>query len=91
MDRKNQYYPQSIPHPGNTLREKLDEMNMGPKEFALRTGKPEKTIITIIKGHSSITPDMAVQFEGITRILANFWLNHQRNYDKYIARKSGSI
>jgi len=83
---QNQYYPQSRPHPGETLAEKLDEMGMGPKEFALRTGKPEKTIIAIIKGQSSITPDMAVQFENVTRIPAHFWMNHQLSYDEYMAR-----
>ena len=87
MATQNEYFPQSRPHPGETLTEKLDEMEMGPKEFALRTGKPEKTIIAVLKGESSITPDMAVQFENVTRIPANFWMNHQRGYDEYIARE----
>ncbi|WP_343700144.1 HigA family addiction module antitoxin [Chitinophaga sp.] len=87
MAKQNQYYPQSVPHPGETLVEKLEEMGMGPKEFALRTGKPEKTIIAILKGDSSITPDMAVQFENVTKIPANFWMNYQRGYDEYIARE----
>ena len=87
MAKQNQYYPQSVPHPGETLVEKLEEMEMGPKEFALRTGKPEKTITAILKGDSSITPDMAVQFENVTKIPANFWMNHQRGYDEYIARE----
>ncbi|MDO9155507.1 MAG: hypothetical protein Q7U17_01455, partial [Sediminibacterium sp.] len=67
--------------------EKLEEMGMGPKEFALRTGKPEKTIIALLKGESSITPDMAVQFENVTKISARFWMNHQRGYDEYIVRE----
>jgi len=83
----NQYFPQSRPHPGETLSEKLEEMGMGPKEFALRTGKPEKTITAVLKGESSITPDMAVQFENVTRIPAHFWLNSQRHYDEYKARE----
>jgi HTH-type transcriptional regulator/antitoxin HigA len=87
MSKQNQYFPQSRPHPGETLAEKLDEIAMGPKEFALRTGKPEKTIIAVLKGDSSITPDMAVQFENVTKIPANFWINHQRGYDEYIARE----
>ena len=29
-------------------------MGMGPKEFAIRTGKPEKTITAVLKGQSSI-------------------------------------
>lgn len=91
MATQNQYFPQSVPHPGNTLKEKLEEMVMGPKEFALRTGKPEKTIIAILKGGSSITPDMAIQFESVTKIPSNFWMNHQRDYDEYIAREKRQV
>lgn len=87
MARENKYYPQSVPHPGETLAEKLEEMEMGPKEFAIRTVKPEKTITSILKGTSSITPDMAVQFENVTKIPAHFWMHHQRGYDEYIARE----
>jgi HTH-type transcriptional regulator / antitoxin HigA len=86
MAKQNQYFPSVVFHPGETLLEKLEEMGMGPKEFALRTGKPEKTITAILKGDSSITPDMAVQFENVTKIPAHFWMNHQRGYDEYIAR-----
>lgn len=88
MTVQNQYFPQSRPHPGETLAEKLDEMKMGPKEFAVRTGKPEKTIIAVLNGESSITPDMAVQFENATKIPASFWMNHQRAYDEYLARRN---
>ena len=87
MAKQNQYFPSVVFHPGETLAEKLEEMEMGPKEFALRTGKPEKTIIAVLNGKSSITPDMAVQFENVTKIPANFWMNHQRGYDEFIARE----
>jgi HTH-type transcriptional regulator/antitoxin HigA len=87
MTKQNQYFPSIVFHPGETLQEKLEEMEMGPKEFALRSGKPEKTIIAVLNGESSITPDMAVQFENVTKIPANFWMNHQRSYDEFIARQ----
>jgi HTH-type transcriptional regulator/antitoxin HigA len=85
--KKNQYHPQIAFHPGETLAEKLEELVMGPKEFAIRTGKPEKTVIAILKGKSSITPEMAVQFEHVLKIPAHFWLNMQRNYDEFMARE----
>lgn len=92
MVKQNQYFPQTVPHPGKTLDEKLEELNMGPKEFSLRTGKPEKTIIAVLKGDSNITPDMAILFENVTQIPANYWLNHQRHYDEFKARlKHNSI
>jgi HTH-type transcriptional regulator / antitoxin HigA len=87
MNNKNEYIPQTRPHPGLTLAEKLAELNMGSKEFALRTNKPEKTISEVLGGKSAITPDMAIQFENVTKIPAHFWLNHQRSFDEFIARK----
>ena len=87
MASKNQFIPQVAFHPGETLSEKLDEMGIGPKEFAVRTGKPEKTIIAIIKGKSSVTAEMAVQFEHVLKIPAHFWLSIQHNYDEFVARE----
>ncbi|MHB9011621.1 MAG: ImmA/IrrE family metallo-endopeptidase [Ignavibacteriaceae bacterium] len=86
MTKKNEYFPQSIPHPGLDLNEKLEELGMGPKEFAVRADKPEKTITAILNGESSITPDMAVQFENVLKIPAHFWINRQRSFDEYLAR-----
>lgn len=74
-------------HPGVTLSEKLKELGMSVKEFAVRTSKPDKTIFAIINGKSSVTSDMAVAFESVTKIPAHFWLNMQRGYDEYVARQ----
>lgn len=83
----NNFKPIYAHHPGITLRDKLEEMQMSVKEFALRTTKPEKTINAVLSGESSLTPDMAIAFEQITLIPAHFWLNLQRNHDEYIARQ----
>ena len=84
MATQNQYNPQSYPHPGETLEEKLQEIGMAPKEFGIRTMIPEKTICEIIEGESSITTEMADKFESVTNIPANYWLNNQRLYDENI-------
>jgi addiction module HigA family antidote len=83
----NQYSPDIVFHPASTLNEKLEEMGMSRKEFALRTGKPEKTIIAVLKEESSVTPEMAVLFENVTQIPAQFWINKQARYNEYIARE----
>ncbi|MCK4663256.1 MAG: ImmA/IrrE family metallo-endopeptidase [Bacteroidales bacterium] len=87
MATLNEYYPQEVLHPCETLNEKLEEMGMSRKEFALRTGKPEKTIIAVLKAESSITSEMAVLFENVTKIPAHFWINKQARYNEYKARK----
>ena len=76
-----------VHHPGEVLDEKLEEMGMSIKEFALRATKPEKTIIAVINGNSSITTEMAVSFEAVTKIPASFWLRNQQLYDEYMVRK----
>lgn len=84
---KNQYSPQIVFHPGVTLAEKLEEMKMSIKEFSVRTGKPEKTVIAVLNGESSITSEMAVVFENVLEIPAHFWMNRQRSYDEFRARE----
>ncbi len=77
----------TVYHPGTTLAEKLKEMEMGVKEFAVRVSKPEKTIFAVLNGNSSITTEMAVSFETVTKIPASFWLRKQQMYDEYMVRK----
>jgi len=86
MAKLNEYFPEEVLHPSVTLNEKLEEMGMSRKEFALRTGKPEKTIVAVLQGTSSITPEMAILFENITKIPAHFWINKQSRYNEYKAR-----
>jgi len=87
----NQYQPPVAFHPGETLAEKLAELGMGPKEFALRSCKPEKTVIAVMNGDSSITPEMAVQFERVLQIPAHFWLAAQSTFDEYVAREKQKV
>lgn len=84
----NKYYPKSVTHPKEILIESLEENKIGAKEFAVKTGKPEKTISAVLKGESAITPDMAVLFEQVLKIPVHFWLEAQKNYDEYKARVS---
>ncbi|CAL1521270.1 hypothetical protein [Chitinophaga sp. MM2321] len=91
MTRHNEYFPQSVPHPGIDLAEKLEEWGWGPKAFAVRTGKPEKTIAAILNGNSGITADIAVLFENVLGIPAHFWLNRQSAYDEYVARLAAGM
>ena len=81
----NQYTSRKVTHPGVTLGAKIQEMGMSVREFALRAAKPEKTILAVICGDSSITPDMAVIFENVTQIPARFWMSRERNYDEFLA------
>lgn len=84
--KKNEFYPDLVFHPGETLSEKLSEMNMSNKEFALRCSLSEKTINEIIKGKATLSPDSSMKFEQVLGIPAYFWLKRQSEFDQYIAR-----
>lgn len=91
MANTNEFFTDIAFHPGEILHEKLQELNIGTKEFAARTGKPEKTIIAVLNGESSITAEMAIQFEAALQIPARFWMKKQQNFDEYQARQKNAV
>ncbi len=86
MITKNEYFPQTVSHPGKTLNEKLEELEMSHHEFAMRVVMNEKVITDIINGESPITTEIALLFENILQIPAHFWINRQKKYDESIAK-----
>lgn len=84
MATENLYIPKNVSHPGTTLDERLKEMGLSAKEFAGLISQPEETVNAIIKGDSSITQELAVTFENVTKIPSNFWINRQLNYDECV-------
>jgi HTH-type transcriptional regulator/antitoxin HigA len=91
MAKINEYTPTTVTHPGVELREKLEELGMTPLELAVRSNKPVPTISKVLNAKSSITPDMAVQFEQVLRIPAKYWLKRQFSYDEALARHKQGV
>lgn len=79
---KNQYLPDYISAPGETLLEALEERGMSQAELARRAGRPKKTINEIVKGKTAITPETALQLERVLGIPTRFWINRQQHYDQ---------
>lgn len=84
---QNEYAPDVVSTPGETVAEALNEHLMTQAELAERTGRPKKTINEIIKGKAAITPETALQLERVLGIPASFWNNRERHYRVYLARK----
>ena len=80
------YTPGKMEHPGVLIEEKLQEMEMSVKEFALRADKTEQAVLDVIQGKSSITPEMAILAEYVTGMSAEVLLNWQKEYDARKAR-----
>lgn len=84
---QNQYTPDYVSPPGETLEEILEEREMSQAELASRMGRPRKTISEIINGHAAITPETALQLERVLGIKARFWNNLERHYREALARQ----
>ena len=84
---KNQYMPDDVSPPGDTLYETIETMGISQAELAERMGRPKKTINEIVKGKTAITPDTALQLERVLGVPASFWNNRERHYREALARK----
>ncbi|MBI5787950.1 MAG: helix-turn-helix domain-containing protein [Candidatus Schekmanbacteria bacterium] len=84
---KNEYYPDYVTPPGETLQELLETLGMSKKELALRIGKTEKTIGEIIKHNAPITPGTAMELEKVFGVPASFWNSRECRYRENIARQ----
>ena len=70
-----------IIHPGETLKEILEDRNMSQFELALRAGVTPKHISTIISGEKNISVSFAKKLEYALNVEAEFWINLQTLYD----------
>jgi addiction module HigA family antidote len=83
---QNEYRPDYVSPPGETLLETLEAIGMPQTELAKRMGRPVKTINEIIRNKASITAETALQLEQVLRIPASFWLNLEQQYQESLAR-----
>ena len=82
----NEYAPDYVSPPGETLQELLEERGMPQAELAQRTGRPKKTINEIVQGKAAITPETALQLEHVLGVPAGFWNRREANYREHLAR-----
>ncbi len=85
---QNEYRPDVVSPPGETLLETIGTIGMSQTELAKRTGRPLKTINEIIQGKAAITAETALQLEQVLRIPASFWLKREQQYREALARQS---
>ena len=83
---ENQYQPDYVSPPGETLLETLEALGMSQAELAERTGKSLKTINEIIKGKAPITPETALQLERVLGVPAHFWNARERQFQEFRAQ-----
>ncbi|MDZ7759077.1 MAG: HigA family addiction module antitoxin [Desulfovermiculus sp.] len=85
--RKNEFSPNIVFPPGDTLRETIASIGMSQADLALRMGVTEKHINEVIKGRATITEGTALKLEKVLGIDASFWRNLEHQYRKYLAEQ----
>ncbi|MFF1519726.1 HigA family addiction module antitoxin [Streptomyces sp. NPDC058305] len=82
-----EYAPDSVPHPGETLQETLDELGIPQADLARRTGLSTKHINQVIKGTAVLSPDTALLLERTTGVPATLWNSLEAAYRTQQARE----
>ena len=69
------------PHPGELLKEDLDDLEITQYRLAKDLGIPHSRVTAIIKGRQGITATTALKLARYFRTSPEYWMNMQREYD----------
>ena len=68
-------------HPGEILKDELDEIGVSAAELARQLRVPENRISEVIRGRRNITADTALRLGRWFGTSPNFWINLQKSYE----------
>jgi addiction module HigA family antidote len=71
----------SPPHPGELIRDNLDDLGLSIAEAATGLGVTRQQLNNVVSGKSNISPEMALRFEKAFGGSADIWLRMQANFD----------
>ena len=69
------------PHPGQLVKNELDEMGIPVAEAAEALGVTRQALYNVINGKTGITPEMAVRLAKGIGSTADCWLRMQLTFD----------
>ena len=72
-------------HPGEILREELEELGMSAKAIARELGVPQNRISDILRGRRGITANTALRLARYLNTTPRLWLNLQKAYELRVA------
>jgi len=68
-------------HPGELLREDMEELGLSARALADAIGVPHNRIAAILRGERAITADTALRLAAYFGTSAEVWMNLQQVYD----------
>lgn len=75
-------------HPGEFLREALEDLGISQAQFARAIGVSPMRISHIIVGSRPVTAELALLFGRALRQSPQYWLNLQAGYDLKAAQRT---
>ena len=88
MTSTQQFQPDWVSPPGDTVADALEELRMSQADLALRTGFTRKHINRLLRGNVAITAEAAVRLEAVLGEPASFWLSREAQYREALARRA---
>lgn len=74
-------------HPGEILKDELDELGVTPTELARQIDVPPNRVSQIVAGKRAITGDTALRLGHWFGSAPEFWLNLQAQYELALAAR----
>jgi addiction module HigA family antidote len=68
-------------HPGRLLRADIEALGVSIADAAIALGVTRQQLYRVLRGDSSVTPDMAWRLERAVGGTARFWLSMQIAFD----------
>ena len=72
-------------HPGEILRDELDELDMSASALAAALAVPTDLVTAILRGERGITADMALRLSRYLGTTPQLWLNLQQSFELRVA------
>ncbi|MCU1463242.1 MAG: putative plasmid maintenance system, antidote protein, partial [Acidimicrobiales bacterium] len=85
------FRPDYVIPPGETLRERLAELNLSQTEVATRANLSTKHVNQIIQGGAPITLETAIVLERITGLPASYWNRREADYREGLLRSKSRV
>lgn len=86
MVKKNDFQPDWVSPPGETIADLLEERGLSVTEFAAGLGRTPAYTSDLVHGREVITAEVARQLEALFGGSAAFWINRESQYREALAR-----
>jgi addiction module HigA family antidote len=87
----NNLTPFEPTHPGELIRDELEERNMTQVKLAERIGVSPSLLNEVVNGKRGINTELALLLEAALGISADMWLKLQADYNMQVAKSDSKF